>query len=244
MMQPSRRREHTLMLRALAVLLLLPTGLARADDTLPRITISVEQRRLWVQSPAGDTIFTAPIAVGSGRTLRDGDKSWRFRTPTGETVVRAKEESPLWVPPDWHYIEVAGSLGLEVRRMNWGEPVTLENGSQLTVRDGGVGVLGIDSVFRVFPPDEEIIIGGALFIPPFGTANRRIAGTLGPYRLRLTNGVDLHGTPDRKSIGTAATHGCIGVPEPFARKLFGEARLGDRVIVTDGAKLELGDRIV
>ena len=63
-----------------------------------------------------------------------------------------------------------------------------------------------------------------------------------PYMLRLTDdGVAIHAT---KVENGYVTRGCIGVPEPFARKLFGEARLGDRVIVTDGAKLELGDRIV
>jgi hypothetical protein len=224
--------EDTLMLRTL-VLLLLPwsTGFAQAEDTLPRITIAVEQRRLWVQSPTGDTLFTAAIAVGSGRTLHDGGKTWRFRTPTGETVVRAKEEAPLWVPPDWHYIEVARKLGLELGRMNGGEPVTLEDGSLLTVRAGAVGIVGRDSVFRVFPSDEEIIVDGVLFIPPFGTANRRIAGTLGPYRLRLANGVDLHGTPDRKSIGTAATHGCIRLLNEDITWLYEHVPIGSAVTI-------------
>ena len=63
-----------------------------------------------------------------------------------------------------------------------------------------------------------------------------------PYMLRLTDdGVSIHAT---KVENGYVTHGCIGVPEPFARKLFGEARLGDRVIVTDGARMTLGDRII
>jgi len=63
-----------------------------------------------------------------------------------------------------------------------------------------------------------------------------------PYMMRLTNdGVSIHAT---KVENGYVTHGCIGVPDGFARKLFGEARLGDRVIVTDGATMALGDRIV
>jgi lipoprotein-anchoring transpeptidase ErfK/SrfK len=63
-----------------------------------------------------------------------------------------------------------------------------------------------------------------------------------PYMLRMTNdGITIHGT---KVENGYITHGCIGVPDGFARKLFGEAKLGDRVIVTDGATLKLGDRIV
>jgi lipoprotein-anchoring transpeptidase ErfK/SrfK len=63
-----------------------------------------------------------------------------------------------------------------------------------------------------------------------------------PWMLRLTDdGITIHGT---KVENGYVTHGCIGVPDGFAKKLFAETRLGDRVIVTDGATLKLGDRIV
>jgi lipoprotein-anchoring transpeptidase ErfK/SrfK len=53
-----------------------------------------------------------------------------------------------------------------------------------------------------------------------------------PYMQRLTwDGVSIHGAPIDP---TYATHGCIGVPKPFARKLFGATKLGDKVIVTNG----------
>lgn len=63
-----------------------------------------------------------------------------------------------------------------------------------------------------------------------------------PYMLRLTNdGISIHGT---KVENGYVTHGCIGVPDGFAAKLFGTARLGDRVIVTDGATMGIGDAII
>ena len=63
-----------------------------------------------------------------------------------------------------------------------------------------------------------------------------------PYMLRLTNdGVAIHAT---KVENGYVTHGCVGVPEGFAAKLFATAKLGDRVIVTDGAKLGMGDAII
>ena len=63
-----------------------------------------------------------------------------------------------------------------------------------------------------------------------------------PYMLRLTNdGVSIHST---KVENGYVTHGCIGVPDAFAAKLFATARLGDRVIVTDGAKMSMGDAII
>jgi lipoprotein-anchoring transpeptidase ErfK/SrfK len=50
-----------------------------------------------------------------------------------------------------------------------------------------------------------------------------------PYTLRLTDdGVSIHGSGVRWG---AATHGCIGVPLPFARRLFEAAKVGDEVVI-------------
>ncbi|TVV73838.1 L,D-transpeptidase family protein [Sphingomonas solaris] len=62
-----------------------------------------------------------------------------------------------------------------------------------------------------------------------------------PYMMRLTSdGVAIHGSLVEWN---AATHGCIGVPTPFAKLLFGQAKLGDRVIITNGKRLALGQAI-
>jgi lipoprotein-anchoring transpeptidase ErfK/SrfK len=58
-----------------------------------------------------------------------------------------------------------------------------------------------------------------------------------PYMLRLTNdGVAIHGSD--VELGSA-THGCIGVPNKFAALLFGQAKLGDRVIITRGKMMDV-----
>ncbi len=50
-----------------------------------------------------------------------------------------------------------------------------------------------------------------------------------PYMLRLTeDGVAIHGSNVRQGW---ATHGCIGVPLAFARRLFGVAHKGDLVVI-------------
>lgn len=48
-----------------------------------------------------------------------------------------------------------------------------------------------------------------------------------PYTLRLTSdGVSIHGSDVH---GGRATHGCVGVPLDFARRLFSEAKVGTEV---------------
>jgi len=62
-----------------------------------------------------------------------------------------------------------------------------------------------------------------------------------PYMLRLTNdGISIHGS---NVMRDAATHGCVGVPTAFAKKLFGVVKRGDRVIVTNGERLKLGEAV-
>jgi lipoprotein-anchoring transpeptidase ErfK/SrfK len=60
-----------------------------------------------------------------------------------------------------------------------------------------------------------------------------------PWTMRLTNdGVAIHG-------GAAvergwASHGCIGTPNEFVSKLFANAKVGDRVIITRGQTAGVG----
>jgi lipoprotein-anchoring transpeptidase ErfK/SrfK len=55
-----------------------------------------------------------------------------------------------------------------------------------------------------------------------------------PFMLRLTSdGVAIHASNVREGW---ATHGCIGVPLEFAKRLFTAAHLGDSVLITGAAK--------
>jgi lipoprotein-anchoring transpeptidase ErfK/SrfK len=63
-----------------------------------------------------------------------------------------------------------------------------------------------------------------------------------PYMQRLTNdGITLHGS---KVEWGYASHGCIGMPEPFAAKVFAKTKLGDRVFITRGKMVGIGDSLV
>lgn len=54
-----------------------------------------------------------------------------------------------------------------------------------------------------------------------------------PYTLRLTgDGVSIHGSFVQPRAGT---HGCLGVPVEFAKRLFAEARIGDEVLIVRDA---------
>ena len=63
-----------------------------------------------------------------------------------------------------------------------------------------------------------------------------------PYMQRLTDdGISLHAS--EVELGYAS-HGCIGMPEEFAAKVFATTRLGDRVFITRGKMVKTGDTLV
>ena len=63
-----------------------------------------------------------------------------------------------------------------------------------------------------------------------------------PWTLRLTwEGIAIHGSP---VLNGYASHGCIGVPDAFAAKLFAAAKRGDKVIITRGRMVGLGDKVL
>lgn len=203
----------------------------RANDARGfRLVISVYDRRLWAIID-DDTVLVASVAVGKDSTFDYQGKRWLFRTPRGRYVVARKDSLPTWVPPDWHYFEVARERGLVVRYLVEGRPVALDDGGRLEIRRGVVGVVGRDSVFSPLPEGDEIIFDGFLFVPPVGTKHRQIEGELGRYRLGFGDGYALHGTPDQESVGEAATHGCIRLRESDIAWLYELVPVGTPVFI-------------
>jgi lipoprotein-anchoring transpeptidase ErfK/SrfK len=58
---------------------------------------------------------------------------------------------------------------------------------------------------------------------------------LGKYALALGDGILIHGTKDKKSLGRPASHGCIRVPSDLLAKIWKEARVGTDVYIFDSA---------
>jgi lipoprotein-anchoring transpeptidase ErfK/SrfK len=45
------------------------------------------------------------VGTGTGLRLEGPDGEWDFSTPDGIFHVQYKEESPVWMAPDWYFIE-------------------------------------------------------------------------------------------------------------------------------------------
>jgi hypothetical protein len=195
-----------------------------------RLIVSLQDKRLWA-IVGEDTVLNAPVATAKGTTLKYGNRAWTFRTPRGMRSVLRKEADPIWIPPDWLYAEVATEYNLKLRKIERGQPIHLSDGRSLVVRDTLVGVVGKDAHFYELPVDEHIVFDSTLFVPPTGTKNRRVEGELGKYRLDLGEGYLLHGTPDKESIGFAATHGCVRLRDEDIEWLYTYVPVGTKVYI-------------
>lgn len=194
-----------------------------------RVVVLLDERELAVLSGL-DTLMVAPVAIGMDTTIVFGSKSWTFETPRGRRQVLRKEKDPVWVPPEWHYAEVAGKRGLRLAHLRPNRTARLADGRALAIRGGRVGLLA-DGQFTALPTDEEIVFDGTLFVPPHGTANRRIPGELGKFKLDLGEGYLLHGTPYENTIGDAATHGCVRLYEEDISWLYQNVPVGTPVFI-------------
>lgn len=187
------------------------TVLRRADaDPGRKILISLKQRRLWLVVD-GDTVFSAPVAIGKGTVFQFRDNTYRFATPKGERRVQSKQKDPEWVPPDWHYYEKAQARGLKPVHLKPSDRIKLSDGTFIEVRGKRVGRINRWGNWWPFTPGSEIIFDRKIFIPPMGSPQRMIPNALGPVSLSLGGGYLIHGTHyyNIDSIGDAASHGCI-----------------------------------
>ena len=204
------------------------------DADKPYIVVSISDRRLWYK--LGDSVFyTTRVAVGSGKTLvkQDGRDEYKFDTPRGRLTVQSKDVGPVWVPPDWHFLEIAEKRKLGV--------VMLKRGQKVPAADGAVITVDGNDVVKKYPDGHEvpyesgegreIVDGKNIIVPPYGTNQRKYRGTLGGHRLDLGDGYALHGTDEPKSVGEATSHGCVRLRNEDIDDLYGIVPVGTPVYI-------------
>ncbi len=202
-------------------------------DTQPYIVVSIAENRLWYK--LGDSVlFTTRVATGTGKTLKKpGGKDWKFETPRGRLKVEKKEVEPAWVPPDWHYIEMAKKKKLRIARLDKGQEIKLSDGSVVTMVGNDVvkRLAGGEIVPYAVREGHEIIADGRMVIPPLTSNQRKYTGVLGAFRLYMGDGYGIHGTDVPTSIGTSASHGCVRVRNEDIETLYQMVRVGTPVFI-------------
>jgi len=224
------------------------------EDTDQTILVSTAENKVYVRKDR-NVVFDAICSTGKGTTLVDKGRTKVFSTPIGKFRIVSKEKDPVWVPPDWHYVEEARKNGLRVVRLNRGDSIDASTGSAaIPPREKGVwALLGAEPVTpgsgrvlkvkgdtiveiangveRELPPGTMIRAGNSVVIPPMGVKQRRFAKVLGSYRLNLGDGYALHGTQQIAQLGRSVSHGCIRLGDQDMADLYAIANVGDEVLI-------------
>ena len=208
------------------------SDVARDDATQPKILVSLEKRHLWLVL-AGDTLLSAPVAVGMNKTFEFEGKRFHFSTPRGTRRVLKKEENPVWTVPVWHYYERAKWEDLDVVFLEEDSRITLDDGTLLVVEGDQVGRINHFGNFWPITPGNEIIFDGKVFVPPMSTQQRRVPDALGPYKLDTGDGYLIHGTHihNEDSVGRAVSHGCVRMSNADLERLYWMVEPGTRVVI-------------
>ena len=200
----------------------------------PYIVVSMADHQLWYKK-GKEVLFNAPVATGSGKELVGGgsEGQWRFETPRGRLTVQAKDENPAWVPPDWHYVEQAHKKGLGIVHLSSGQEIPTGDGVITTSGGQVVKRLNNGQVIDLGAAKEghEIVAGGNIIVPPYGTTQRRYMGVLGTRRLELGDGYGIHGTDHPESIGQSVSHGCVRMRNEDIEKLYPMVPVGTPVYI-------------
>jgi YihY family inner membrane protein len=70
----------------------------------PYVVVHLEENRVFVME--GNRVrWSAPAGTGTGFQLEGDGRSWTFTTPVGLFQVLRKEKDPIWIAPDWHFVQ-------------------------------------------------------------------------------------------------------------------------------------------
>jgi lipoprotein-anchoring transpeptidase ErfK/SrfK len=195
-------------------------------------------------------LFTG-LAVVAGALLLQANPG----TPAARVTLAAAKPAPKPAPPvDERFViksilPISGPI--KYGQWHWNEAAAPKDGPIVITVDLDARVL---SVFRGGHEigATAVLLGTTEKPTPLGIFpimwkkaehySSTYDGAPMPFTQRLTNdGVSIHGTTVELGY---ASHGCIGTPNDFAKKLFAVTKLGDNVYITRGKKIGMGDSLI
>lgn len=114
------------------------------------VIVHVAESRVLVMEGT-KVIWSAQAGTGTGFQLEGQGRSWTFTTPVGMFRVLRKEKDPVWVAPDWWYIENGQPIPPDNQRLR--DEGTL--GTSALFLGDGIAIHGTDRPELIVDPDPE-----------------------------------------------------------------------------------------
>ncbi|GEM_PF-134432 len=68
------------------------------------VVVHIAESRVLVME-GREVVWSAPAGTGHGFELEGAGQEWTFTTPVGMFQVLRKEKDPVWIAPDWYYVQ-------------------------------------------------------------------------------------------------------------------------------------------
>ena len=121
------------------------------DVDEPYVLVHLETNRVYLMD-GPRSVWSAPAGTGTGFRLAGGGQRWTFTTPRGTFRVRRKEKDPIWIAPDWYFVENGRAIPADnhpSRRMAG------VMGTTAIYLGDGIAIHGTNSPGLVLNPDPE-----------------------------------------------------------------------------------------
>jgi len=150
-----------------------------------------------------------------------GDDETYLQVSIGERRLRVLKGSDVL-----HEFPVAVGKGAYLRHRD------ADNGGWLFETPVGVFSVGRKETDPVwYAPDWHFIEKG-LPVPSSDSTRRYFPGEMGKYAVYLGDGLAIHGTKVKASIGRAVSHGCMRLSDEAIETVYSLSKVGTTVIIT------------
>ena len=117
----------------------------------PYVLVHLATNRVYLIEGTA-SLWSAPAGTGTGFRLAGSGKRWTFTTPRGLFRVRRKEKDPIWIAPDWYYVE----KGLRVPHPDHpSRRIAGAMGTTAIYLGDGIAIHGTFSPGLIMNPDPE-----------------------------------------------------------------------------------------
>ncbi len=120
------------------------------DHDGPYVIVHLAENRVFV-AEGKEAVWSAPAGTGNGFRLQGQGQRWKFTTPKGLFKVRRMEKDPLWIPPDWYYVE----KGIKIPPFESRPGLPGVMGTTAVYLGDGLAIHGTNNPTLLLNPDPE-----------------------------------------------------------------------------------------
>ncbi len=122
------------------------------DHDGPYVLVHVAENRVFVlEGPR--VVWSAPAGTGHGFQLEGQGQEWTFTTPIGMFQVLRREKDPVWILPDWWYVQRDYQIP---PRNDPSRRVPGALGTSALFLGDGIAIHGTDRPDLLLDPDPEM----------------------------------------------------------------------------------------